>query len=167
MELSDLKPAEGSHRDRKRLGRGESSGQGKTAGKGHKGQMARSGANHRAWFEGGQMPLQRRLPTRGFTNIFKKKIVNVSLADLETRFESGDEVTVAALVEKGLVPGRKDEDGGWLLRKGLDGVKVLGDGELTRKLTVRVHAFSESAKSKIESAGGAAEALGFGKQPAK
>ena len=147
MKLHELSPAEGSKKDVKRIGRGPASGQGKTAGKGHKGQKARAGRGPRPGFEGGQMPLQRRVPKRGFNNIFAKEIVIVNVADLEARFEAGAVVDVASLIEAGLV------------KKELDGVKVLGNGELTKALTVKAHAFSESAKAKIEAAGGTAEVI--------
>ena len=144
MNLSELHPAAGSvHSDNFRRGRGHGSGNGKTAGKGHKGQKARSGAP-RIGFEGGQMPLYRRLPKRGFTNINSKQIVAINVSDLE-RFEDGTEVTVAKLVEAGVIDNV------------LDGVKVLGNGTLTKKLTVKVSAFSASAKQKIEELGGTAE----------
>ncbi|MBR3439842.1 MAG: 50S ribosomal protein L15 [Clostridia bacterium] len=146
MKLHDLSPAAGSTKARKRIGRGPASGQGKTAGKGHKGQLARAGRGMRAGFEGGQMPLQRRVPKRGFNNIFRTEyaIVNISALDA---FNDGDTVTVDALVEKGIV------------KKTLDGVKILGNGEISKKLTVQVNAFSDSAKSKIEAAGGKAEVI--------
>ncbi|MBR1811547.1 MAG: 50S ribosomal protein L15 [Clostridia bacterium] len=147
MKLHELAPAAGSKKDVKRVGRGPASGQGKTAGKGHKGQKARAGRGPRPGFEGGQMPLQRRVPKRGFNNIFAKEIAIVNLADLDARFADGDVVDVAALIEAGLV------------KKELDGVKVLGNGELTKKLTVKVNAFSASAKEKIEAAGGTAEVI--------
>ncbi len=146
MKLHDLSPAAGSTKARKRIGRGPASGQGKTAGKGHKGQLARAGRGMRAGFEGGQMPLQRRVPKRGFNNIFRTEyaIVNISALDA---FNDGDTVTVEALVEKGIV------------KKTMDGVKILGNGEISKKLTVQVNAFSDSAKSKIEAAGGKAEVI--------
>ena len=147
MRLHNLSPAEGSTKERKRIGRGPASGQGKTAGKGHKGQKARAGRGMRPGFEGGQMPLQRRLPKRGFVNIFRKEFATVNLLDLEARFEAGATVDIQALVESGLV------------KKTLDGVKVLGNGELTKSLTVKANAFSESAKQKIEAAGGKAEVV--------
>lgn len=145
MKLHELSPMEGSKKERKRIGRGPASGQGKTAGKGHKGQLARAGRGMRPGFEGGQMPLQRRVPKRGFNNIFRKEIAKVNISSLEKVFEDGAVVTIDALVEKGLI------------KKALDGVKVLGNGEITKKLTVQVNAFSESAKQKIEAAGGKAE----------
>lgn len=147
MKLHELTPAAGSKKDVKRIGRGAGSGQGKTAGKGHKGQKARAGRGMRPGFEGGQMPLQRRIPKRGFNNIFAKEIAIVNVAALDQRFNDGDVVDVAALVKTGLV---KNE---------LDGVKVLGNGEITKKLTVQVNAFSNSAKEKIEAAGGKAEVI--------
>lgn len=146
MELSNLRPAEGStHSDNFRRGRGHGSGNGKTAGKGHKGQKARSGAP-RIGFEGGQMPLYRRLPKRGFTNRNTKEIIAINVSALE-KFENGATVTVDALLEAGVIS------------KACDGVKILGNGELTKKLTVQVNAFSESAKAKIEAAGGTAEVV--------
>ena len=146
MELSNLRPAEGSkHNDNFRRGRGHGSGNGKTAGKGHKGQKARSGAP-RPGFEGGQLPLYRRLPKRGFTNINSKDIVGINVDRLNA-FEDGAEVTVMALVEKGIVSNPKD------------GVKILGNGELTKKLDVKVNAYSASAAEKIQAAGGKAEVI--------
>ncbi len=147
MQLHELSPMEGSKKERKRIGRGPASGQGKTAGKGHKGQKARSGGNVRAGFEGGQMPLQRRLPKRGFNNIFAKKIVSVNVSDLANKFEDGAVVDIDALKASGLV------------KNGFDGVKVLGGGDLNKKLEVKVNAFSQSAKEKIEAAGGKAEVI--------
>ena len=146
MNLHELSPAEGATKKSKRIGRGHGSGWGKTAGKGHKGQKARSGGSIRPGFEGGQMPLQRRIPKRGFNNIFAKNIVAVNVAALEV-FEDGAEVTAEALTEKGIV------------KKACDGIKILGNGSLTKKLTVKVNAFSESAKQKIEAAGGKAEVI--------
>ena len=147
MKLHELSPAAGSTKERKRIGRGAGSGQGKTAGKGHKGQKARAGRGMRAGFEGGQMPLQRRLPKRGFNNIFRKEIVAVNVADLNARFEDGAVVDVESLMQAGLV------------KNSFDGIKILGNGELSKKLTVKVDAFSESAKQKIEAAGGNAEVI--------
>ena len=146
MKLHELSPAPGSVKERKRIGRGAASGQGKTAGKGHKGQKARSGSGAHIGFEGGQMPLQRRIPKRGFNNIFAKEIATVNVAAIDKKFE-GATVTIEALVETGLV------------KKALDGVKVLGQGEITKKLTVQANAFSASAKAKIEAAGGKAEVI--------
>ena len=146
MELSNLQPAVGSkHSDSFRRGRGHGSGNGKTAGKGHKGQKARSGAP-RPGFEGGQMPLYRRIPKRGFTNRNSKVIVGINLSALEV-FENGTTVTVETLIEKGIVKNPKD------------GVKILGNGELTKKLDVKADAFSASAKEKIEALGGTAEVM--------
>ena len=144
MKLHELSPAPGASRDAYRKGRGAGSGNGKTAGKGHKGQKARSGGGVRPGFEGGQMPLPRRVPKRGFINIFATKYATVNVSDLE-KFEDGAVVDAQALVDAGL------------LKKTLDGVKVLGRGELTKKLTVNCAAFSASAKEKIEKAGGKAE----------
>ncbi|MDY0270710.1 50S ribosomal protein L15 [Trichloromonas sp.] len=146
MDLSNLQPAYGSTKNRKRIGRGHGSGTGKTAGKGHKGQKARSGGSVKAGFEGGQMPLQRRLPKRGFTPLEKKVYSLVNLRDLDL-FEAGSVVDLSALGKAGLV---KDLQ---------DGIKILGDGELTKALTVQAHKFSKSAQEKIEAAGGKAEVL--------
>ena len=146
MDLSNLRPAEGSkHSDNFRRGRGHASGNGKTAGKGHKGQKARSGAP-RIGFEGGQMPLYRRLPKRGFTNINTKEIVAINVSALEV-LEDGIDVTSEILLEAGII------------KKECDGVKILGNGELTKKLNVKVSAFSEGAKAKIEAAGGTCEVI--------
>ena len=147
MKLHELSPAAGSTKERKRIGRGPASGQGKTAGKGHKGQKARAGRGMRIGFEGGQMPLQRRIPKRGFNNIFATEMAIVNISALDKAYEAGATVTVDSLIEKGLV------------KKALDGVKVLGHGELTKALTVQANAFSESAKQKIEAAGGKTEVL--------
>ena len=147
MKLHELSPAAGATKERKRIGRGAGSGQGKTAGKGHKGQKARAGRGMRAGFEGGQMPLQRRVPKRGFNNIFRTEMAIVNVAAIEKAFEADETVTIDALIEKGLV------------KKVLDGVKVLGNGELTKALTVQANAFSETAKQKIEAAGGKAEVI--------
>ena len=146
MKLQDLKPAEGSTQAAYSKGRGEGSGNGKTAGRGQKGQWARSGGGVRPGFEGGQMPLARRLPKRGFHNIFGTVNAVINVSDLN-KFEDGAVVTVADMVSAGLV------------KKTLDGVKVLGNGELTKKLTVQAAAFSASAKEKIEAAGGKAEVI--------
>ena len=146
MELSNLRPAEGSkHSDNFRRGRGHGSGNGKTAGKGHKGQKARSGAP-RPGFEGGQMPLYRRLPKRGFKNRNTKEIVGINLGALE-KFEDGSTVSVQTLIESGVVKNPRD------------GVKILGNGELTKKINVQANAFSASAKEKIEALGGTAEVI--------
>ncbi len=146
MKLHELSPVEGSKKAVKRIGRGHGSGQGKTAGKGHKGQKARSGKGMRVGFEGGQMPLQRRLPKRGFNNIFAKKVVTVNVGTLN-KFEDGAVVDTAALLEKGIV------------KNSFDSVKILSNGNLTKKLTVKVSAYSEGAKAKIEAAGGKAEVV--------
>ena len=147
MKLHELSPAEGSVKPAFRKGRGTGSGNGKTAGKGHKGQKARAGRGMRAGFEGGQMPLQRRIPKRGFNNIFATEMAIANVATLDKYFDDGATVTVDALIEKGII------------KKTLDGVKILGQGELTKKLTVQANAFSDSAKSKIEAAGGKAEVI--------
>ena len=146
MRLDELQPAEGSKFSTKRVGRGIGSGTGKTSGKGHKGQKARSGGGVRPGFEGGQMPLYRRLPKRGFNNIFAKQYVTINVADLE-KFENGTVVTAELLKESGVVS------------KTLDGIKILGRGELTKKLEVKVAKFSASAAEKIEKAGGKAEVI--------
>ena len=147
MELSNLRPAEGSkHSDNFRRGRGHGSGNGKTAGKGHKGQKARSGAP-RIGFEGGQMPLYRRIPKRGFKNRNSLDIVAINVSDLERAFDNGADVTVESLLLNGVISNARD------------GVKILGCGELTKKLNVKVNAFSETAKAKIEAAGGTAEVI--------
>ena len=147
MKLYELSPAEGSKKSSKRVGRGHGSGWGKTAGKGHKGQKARSGGGVRPGFEGGQMPLQRRLPKRGFNNIFAKKVVTVNLAELNRKFDDGADVTIETLAQAGIV------------KNSFDAVKVLGNGKLEKKLNVKVSAFSESAKAAIEAAGGKAEVV--------
>ncbi|AJE02549.1 50S ribosomal protein L15 [Geobacter pickeringii] len=146
MELNELRPAAGAVRDRKRIGRGTGSGHGKTATKGHKGQKARSGGSVKPGFEGGQMPMQRRLPKRGFTPLSKKvyAVVNVGQLDM---FEAGSNVDVDALIAAGLIKSAKD------------GIKILADGELTKSLTVKAHKFSGKAKEKIVSAGGSAEEI--------
>ena len=147
MDLSNLTPAEGSvHSSNFRRGRGHGSGNGKTAGKGHKGQKARSGGGVRLGFEGGQMPLFRRIPKRGFKTRNSKEIVAINVDALE-RFENGTEVTVATLLENGVISHARD------------GVKILGNGDLTKKLTVKVDAVSESAKAKIEAVGGKVEVI--------
>ena len=146
MKLSELSPVAGSTQVGKRKGRGPGTGNGKTAGRGHKGQKARSGGKVRIGFEGGQMPLARRVPKRGFNNIFAKPLTAVNVSELEI-FENGAVVDAAALLEKGIVSDCKY------------GLKVLARGELTKKLTVKAAAFSESAKAKIEQAGGKAEVV--------
>ncbi len=146
MKLHELKPAQ-PKKKRKRVGRGIGSGWGKTAGRGQKGQKARSGGGVRPGFEGGQMPLQRRIPKRGFTNIFKKDISIVNVKALEESFENGDVVTPEILLEKKVI------------KKIGDGVKILGNGEISKKLTVKAHAFSKSAVDKIQAAGGKVEVI--------
>ena len=146
MNLNELSPAPGSVKETKRKGRGAGTGNGKTAGRGHKGQKARSGGGVRVGFEGGQMPLARRLPKRGFNNIFAKPLEAVNVSALE-KFENGAVVDAAALLEAGV------------LSKCTYGVKILGNGEITKKLTVKASAFSESAKAKIEAAGGKTEVV--------
>ena len=145
MELHTLKPAEGSTKNRKRVGRGTGSGTGKTSGRGHKGQKSRSGWSKKIGFEGGQWPLSRRLPKRGFTNIFRKDYQVVNLSDL-VKLDPG-EITGAVLLEKGLI------------RKTSKPVKILGDGNIDKAYNVKVNAFSKSAKEKIEKAGGKAEVI--------
>ena len=146
MELSNLKPKKGARHAKKRVGRGPGSGHGKTAGRGEKGQKSRSGFSRQMGFEGGQMPLHRRLPKRGFTNIFKKEYAVINLADLE-RFDNGATVDEAALRQAGLVKGRND------------GIKVLGNGKLSKKLTVSATKFSATAKQAIEAAGGSVQEI--------
>jgi len=141
MKLSDLRPPEGAVKKRKRVGCGTGSGHGCTSCKGMKGQRSRSGGGVPPWFEGGQMPLQRRLPKRGFVNIFKKSYVLIHLEQLN-EFPAGSEVGLEALLEKGVI------------RKTLDGVKILGDGEIKIPLTVSAHKFTKAAREKIEKAGG-------------
>ena len=147
MKLHELSPVEGSKKKSKRIGRGHGSGWGKTAGKGHKGQKARSGGSIRPGFEGGQMPLQRRVPKRGFNNIFAKDVVAVNLSTLNRKFNDGDTVDVESLKAAGVV------------KNGFDAVKVLGNGKIDKKLNVKVSAYSESAKAAIEAAGGKAEVI--------
>jgi large subunit ribosomal protein L15 len=146
MDLSNLSPAKGAVRNRKRLGRGPGSGTGKTSGRGHKGSGQRAGGNVKPGFEGGQMPLQRRLPKHGFRNPFRVEYAVVNLADLDTQFDGGASVDPEALLQKGMV------------RKGRR-VKVLANGELKKALQVKAHAFSEKARSSIEAAGGSAEVI--------
>ncbi|MCL2563462.1 MAG: 50S ribosomal protein L15 [Oscillospiraceae bacterium] len=146
MKLHELRPADGSTHVQKRKGRGPGSGNGKTAGRGHGGQNSRSGGGVRVGFEGGQMPLARRLPKRGFNNIFAKPFVSVNVSALE-QFENGTTVTVQSLIDVGLISKPKH------------GLKILANGDLTKKLTVQASAFSESAKAKIEAAGGKAEVV--------
>lgn len=146
MELNNLKPKKGSRHAKKRVGRGPGSGHGKTAGRGEKGQKSRSGFSRSLGFEGGQMPLHRRLPKRGFTNIFKKDYAVVNVSDLE-RFDNGATIGEAELRKEGLVKGQHD------------GVKILGDGKLSKKLTVSATKFSASARKQIEAAGGSCQEI--------
>ena len=146
MKLHELKPAAGSKKAPKRIGRGTGSGLGRNAGKGEKGQKARSGGGVRLGFEGGQMPLYRRLPKRGFTNIFAKEITSINVDRLNV-FDDNTEVTIELLLDKGIIS------------KVNDGVKILGNGDLTKKLTVKVNKFSKAAAEKIEAAGGKAEVI--------
>lgn len=146
MKLFELQPSEGSTKSRKRLGRGHGSGLGKTSGRGHKGQKARSGGGVRIGFEGGQMPIYRRLPKRGFTNIFAKEYVEVKVSDLN-KFDNGTTVDAEALKAAGII------------KKTCDGIKVLGNGSLEKKLTVKAAKFTGSAKEKIEAAGGKVEVI--------
>ena len=144
LSLNNLKPAAGSTHKKKRVGRGPGSGLGKTAGRGHKGQKSRSGYSSKSGFEGGQMPLQRRLPKRGFTNIFKTKWLEISLAKLEENFNAGDEVTPEILHERGLIKKAKHD------------LVILGNGEVSKAFKISAHRFTKSAQEKIEKAGGTA-----------
>lgn len=146
MKLNELKPADGARKDKTRVGRGTGSGCGKTSGRGHKGQKSRSGGGVRPGFEGGQMPIYRRLPKRGFKNIWRKVYAEVNVARLNV-FEDGSTVDAVALVEAGI------------LKNVYDGVRILGDGELTKKLTVKAQGFTKNAIAKIESAGGTHEVI--------
>ena len=147
MKLHELTAVEGSTQGRKRIGRGHGSGWGKTSGKGHKGQKARAGKGFRPGFEGGQMPLQRRIPKRGFNNIFATNYVAINVGVLNEKFNDGDVVDSSANKASGIIKNTKD------------GIKILGEGNLTKKLTVKAAAYSESAKQKIEEAGGKAEVI--------
>lgn len=142
LSLNNLKPAPGSTHKKKRVGRGPGSGLGKTAGRGNKGQKSRSGYRSRAGFEGGQMPLQRRLPKRGFTNIFKKQWIEISLAKIEANFNAGDEVTPEVLHSRGLIKKAKHD------------LVILGNGDISKALKISAHRFTKTAKEKIEKAGG-------------
>jgi len=147
LSLNNLKPAKGSTHKKKRVGRGPGSGLGKTAGRGHKGQKSRSGYSSKIGFEGGQMPLQRRLPKRGFTNIFKKAWLEISLAKIEESFNAGDEVTPEILHERSLIKKAKHD------------VVILGTGEISKALKISAHRFTKTAKDKIEKAGGTATVI--------
>jgi large subunit ribosomal protein L15 len=151
--LNNLRPAEGSTHKKKRVGRGPGSGLGKTAGRGNKGQKSRSGYSSKVGFEGGQMPLQRRLPKRGFTNIFKKQWIEVTLATLENSFGAGDTITPETMHERGVIA------------KGKRDIVVLGTGELTKALTVSAHRFTKGARAKIEGAGGTANVISAHHKP--
>jgi len=142
LALNNLHPTKGSTHKKKRVGRGPGSGLGKTAGRGHKGQKSRSGYSMKIGFEGGQMPLQRRLPKRGFTNIFKKQWLEVSLAKLEESFNAGDEITPAILHERGLIKKAKHD------------LVILGNGDVSKALNISAHRFTKAAREKIEKAGG-------------
>lgn len=146
MDLHSLKPAEGSTHRKIRVGRGRASGKGKTSARGQKGQMSRSGSGHKPLFEGGQMPMARRIPIRGFKNYTRKELAPVNLRALD-QFDDGTEITETVLRDAGLVKGR------------FDGVKILGSGEITKKLSIKVTAFSATAKEKIEAAGGSCDAV--------
>jgi large subunit ribosomal protein L15 len=147
LSLNNLRPAKGSTHKKKRVGRGPGSGLGKTAGRGHKGQKSRSGYSSRPGFEGGQMPLQRRLPKRGFTNIFKKQWIEISLAHIEQNFNAGDVVTPEILHERGLIKKAKHD------------LVILGTGEISKSLNISAHRFTRTAKEKIEKAGGTASPI--------
>lgn len=144
LSLNNLKPTAGSTHKKKRVGRGPGSGLGKTSGRGHKGQKSRSGYSSKIGFEGGQMPLQRRLPKRGFTNIFKKEWIEISLAKIEANFQAGDEVTPQVLHDRGLIKKAKHD------------LVILGNGEITKALKISAHRFTKTAREKIEKAGGTA-----------
>lgn len=152
LGLHNLKPAKGAVKNKKRLGRGPGSGQGKTAGRGHKGQKSRSGYSRRVGFEGGQMPLQRRLPKRGFTNIFKKEWVEVNVSTLEKRFDANTEITPELLVESGICSKRAAND--------TAGIVVMGKGDITKAFKISAHRVTKGAREKIEKAGGSVTLIG-------
>jgi large subunit ribosomal protein L15 len=154
LTLNNLHPAPGSTHRKKRVGRGPGSGLGKTAGRGHKGQKSRSGYSSKRGFEGGQMPLQRRLPKRGFTNIFKKLWIEISLAKIEENFNSGDVITPEILHERGLIKKAKHD------------LVILGTGDVSKSLNISAHRFTKTAKDKIEKAGGAATIITKASAPA-
>src|SRR3954447_15985124 len=147
LSLNNLRPSKGSTHKKKRVGRGPGSGLGKTSGRGHKGQKSRSGYSSRPGFEGGQMPLQRRLPKRGFTNIFKKQWIEISLAKIESNFDAGDQVTPEVLHERGLIKKAKHD------------LVILGNGDISKSFNISAHRFTKSAKDKIEKAGGSANSI--------
>ncbi len=147
LSLNNLHPAKGSTHKKKRVGRGPGSGLGKTAGRGHKGQKSRSGYSSKIGFEGGQMPLQRRLPKRGFTNIFKKEWIEISLGKIEDNFNAGDAVTPDILHERGLIKKAKHD------------LVILGTGDVSKSLKISAHRFTKTAKEKIENAGGEATVI--------
>lgn len=147
LSLNNLHPSKGSTHKKKRVGRGPGSGLGKTSGRGNKGQKSRSGYSSKAGFEGGQMPLQRRLPKRGFTNIFKKQWLEISLAKINENFSAGDEVTPEVLHERGLIKKAKHD------------LVILGNGEITKAIKISAHRFTKTAREKIEKAGGTATAI--------
>ena len=149
MKLHELQPAEGSRKVRNRVGRGTGSGNGKTSGRGHKGQNARSGGGVRPGFEGGQMPIYRRLPKRGFKNVWAKKLVAINLSTLEAKCDDGIEISLESLRELGVIKKKNF----------IDGIRILGGGELTKKFTVKAWGVTESAKQKIEAVGGTIEIL--------
>ena len=155
LSLNNLHPKEGSTHKKKRVGRGPGSGLGKTAGRGHKGQKSRSGYSSRPGFEGGQMPLQRRLPKRGFTNIFKKQWIEISLGKIEENFSAGENITPEILHERGLIKKAKHD------------LVILGTGEVTKSLNISAHRFTKTAREKIEKAGGAATVISKVSAPAE
>lgn len=159
LGIHNIGAPKGANKNKKRVGRGPGSGTGKTSARGHKGQKSRSGYSGRPGFEGGQMPLQRRLPKRGFTNIFKKEWIEVSLAELEKRFEATEQITPELMVDRGMI--KKGQ-----LRR-FEGIVILGGGELTKALNVTAHRFTRSAKEKIEAAGGQANLVAAANGPAE
>jgi large subunit ribosomal protein L15 len=159
LGIHNIGAPKGANKNKKRVGRGPGSGHGKTSTRGHKGQKSRSGYSGRPGFEGGQMPLQRRLPKRGFTNIFKKQWIEISLADLEKRFEATDQITPELMVDRGII--KKSH-----LRR-FEGVVILGGGELTKALNITAHRFTRGAKEKIEAAGGKASLVAAANGPAE
>ena len=159
LGIHNIGAPKGANKNKKRVGRGPGSGHGKTSARGHKGQKSRSGYSGRPGFEGGQMPLQRRLPKRGFTNIFKKEWIEISLGDLEKRFEATDQITPELMVDRGMI--KKSH-----LRR-FEGVVILGGGELTKALNVTAHRFMRGAKEKITAAGGQANLVAAANGPAE